>query len=150
MTDPTTFDDRLAALEDRLGDLQLGDLPLAALQRKMENDWQPDASVLLQPKSINGDQLQDGLLPVEGSVVVTMAAIAAGAVASQAITGLQFAAKPPRLVIAQFTTGGSIFFSDQYIIGTHTYVANGFSIEYRSAAAIGAAWTIGVNYIAYF
>jgi hypothetical protein len=55
-TDPT-FEDRIAELEARITSLQLGDLPLAALQRKLENDWQPDANVLLQPNSITGDQI---------------------------------------------------------------------------------------------
>lgn len=33
--------------------LVLGDLPLAALQRKLENEWQPDANVLLAPRSVS-------------------------------------------------------------------------------------------------
>lgn len=149
-TNNPTFEDRLAALEGRIGSLTLADLPLGPLQRKLESDWQPDSAVLLQPHSITSDQLQTNLLPVAGKAIATMAAIGAGAVAGQALTGLPFGGGTPRLVIAQFTTGGIIFFSDQYVIGTHTYAANGFSVEYRSAAAIGAPWTIGVNYIAYF
>jgi hypothetical protein len=59
-TDPT-FADRLAALEGRIGALTLDDLPLGPLQRKLENDWQPDSAVLLQPNSITLDQLASGL-----------------------------------------------------------------------------------------
>lgn len=65
-TDPTNLADRLAVLEARLASLKLADLPLAALQRKLENDWQPDGSVLLQPYSITQDQL--ALLPAVTSL----------------------------------------------------------------------------------
>lgn len=41
--------DRVTELEERMGALKLGDLPLAALLRKLETDWQPD------PASLFGD-----------------------------------------------------------------------------------------------
>ncbi|MGZ6854888.1 MAG: hypothetical protein ACXVGC_12640 [Mycobacteriaceae bacterium] len=145
------FTDRIAALEDRLANLTLGDLPLAALQRKLENDWQPDAAVLLQPNSISSDQLQAGILPVVGTVTVTMAALAAGGTAIGTASGLPFGSKPPSRVIAQATTGGSGYFSNQYVIGTDTYTANGFNILVGSGGiAFAAGWTLAVNYIAYF
>lgn len=53
--------ERLDALEAKLNSLKLDDLPLAAIQRKLENDWQPDGNVLLQPNSITRDQLASGL-----------------------------------------------------------------------------------------
>ena len=71
MSDPTNFAERIAALEARISDLQLGDLPLAALQRKLENDWQPDAAVLLQPNSITSDQLASGAALLSNSSGVT-------------------------------------------------------------------------------
>lgn len=37
--------------------LAVADLPLTDLQRKLEQDWQPDATVLLQPSSIGSDLL---------------------------------------------------------------------------------------------
>lgn len=63
MTDFNDIANRLAAVEDALDNLPLDSLPLAALQRKLENDWQPDASVLLQPHSITADQLAGGVIP---------------------------------------------------------------------------------------
>lgn len=46
---------RVETLEQRK--LGLSDIPLATLQRKLENDWQPDANVLIQPRSITAEQI---------------------------------------------------------------------------------------------
>lgn len=47
--------ERLEALENRA--IVLTDLPLASLQTKLENDWQPNPGVLLPPASITGSSL---------------------------------------------------------------------------------------------
>jgi|GEM_PF-3630638 hypothetical protein len=46
---------RLDAFERRR--LTVNDLPLAALRRKLEADWQPEASVLLGSASITPEML---------------------------------------------------------------------------------------------
>jgi hypothetical protein len=55
---------RLKALDTKTP--ALGDLPMAALQRKLENDWQPDGSVLLQPGSVTFDAVDLSILGVTG------------------------------------------------------------------------------------
>ena len=50
--------DRLDAIEAKLGNLGVSDLPLAALQRKLENDWQPDGGTLLQTGSVADNALK--------------------------------------------------------------------------------------------
>jgi hypothetical protein len=55
---PSDFEDRLAALESRA--LTLRDLPISALQRKLEQDWQPDPAVLLGEGTISLTML-DGI-----------------------------------------------------------------------------------------
>lgn len=64
-----TLAERVANLEGRT--LTLADLPLAAMQRKLESDWQPDAALLLQPNSITFDALAGGIKPQAG--VATLA-----------------------------------------------------------------------------
>jgi hypothetical protein len=57
----SAYDDlleRVVALEQR--DLTLSDLPIADIQRKLENDWQPEGSTLLSANSITVDQLASG------------------------------------------------------------------------------------------
>lgn len=68
------------SVERRLRELStktptLGDLPLAALQRSLENDWQPDANVLLAPRSVSLASLQWKLV---GGIVSSAGAITAG------------------------------------------------------------------------
>lgn len=104
----------------------------------------PDPAV-----QMNFEQLAVAL-PIVGSVLVTFPAIAAGGAAVQGITVAEFRGFRPVLVIAQMTTGGTIFFSNQYVIGTYNYRANGFDIAVGSGWAIGAGWTAQINYVAYF
>lgn len=53
---------RIEALEQAVQQpLDLSQLPLGDLQRQLENNWQPDAT-MLQPHSITSDQLSSGLL----------------------------------------------------------------------------------------
>jgi hypothetical protein len=47
--------DRIDALEAKT--LSVGDLPLKALQSKLEQDWQPSASLLLGSKSVTAPML---------------------------------------------------------------------------------------------
>lgn len=56
------FEDRLAEVEAKLGALSIGDLPFAAMQRKLESDWQPDAAVLLGSGSVTTDMLAEGAI----------------------------------------------------------------------------------------
>jgi hypothetical protein len=59
----TAFDElvaRVALLEKRI--IGIDDLPLAPLKRTLEQSWQPDGSVLVQPKSVTGDSLGRGTL----------------------------------------------------------------------------------------
>ena len=68
-----TFEDVLARLEKlEAHTLALRDLPLAALQRRLEQDWQPQASLLLGENSITEEMLADA--------IVVEAALADGAV----------------------------------------------------------------------
>ncbi len=55
----TDFEDRLAALEAFIVDrkIELADLPLAPLQRKLESSWQPDAGTLLSPGTVTPEQM---------------------------------------------------------------------------------------------
>lgn len=58
MTQFDDFAERLAAMEERLANLQVGDLPIGPLQKKLEADWHPNGGVLLEPKSVGLEQLQ--------------------------------------------------------------------------------------------
>lgn len=51
------FGTRLADVEERIANLTIDDLPLAALQRKLEHDWQPTADTFLEPGSVTADLL---------------------------------------------------------------------------------------------
>ena len=53
-----SFEERLARLEAAQG-ISLKDLPMRALQDKLELDWQPNASLLLPPGSVSTDLLAD-------------------------------------------------------------------------------------------
>lgn len=52
--------DRVERLEQR--SIQVEDLPLGQLQRKLERTWQPDGGVLLQAKSVSADALGRGTI----------------------------------------------------------------------------------------
>jgi hypothetical protein len=58
----TPLDDlaaRIAALEAKVrGPVELDDLPLADLQRRLEQRWQPEASALLAPASVKPDNME--------------------------------------------------------------------------------------------
>jgi hypothetical protein len=58
MADVGSFEARLAALEAAKS-IDLADLPIAALQRRLEQDWQPDANTLLQGGSGSITLLRD-------------------------------------------------------------------------------------------
>ncbi len=59
--DPTLAElaSRVAALEQQ--EIDVEDIPMAKLQRKLEQKWTPDAAVLLQPHSITSDLLDSKL-----------------------------------------------------------------------------------------
>lgn len=54
-----TYAELIARIEALEAGPSLDQLPLAALQRKLETDWQPESSALLLPKSIGSDLLTD-------------------------------------------------------------------------------------------
>lgn len=65
--------DRLAALEGR--SLTVADLPLKPLQDKLEQDWQPQASVLLGSNSVTTAMLAAGVA-IPGTIKELAAGIA--------------------------------------------------------------------------
>lgn len=66
MSSDLTIEERVAALEQR--DITLGDLPLAALQRRLEQRWQPDSAILLEPASVTSSLLATDVRPRVGVV----------------------------------------------------------------------------------
>ncbi len=80
-----TLLERIIALESKA--ISLRDLPLRALQQKLELDWQPNAAILLPPNS----------LPTLGAATVTYPG---GAVMSNALVVNHGLNTTPRLVTA--------------------------------------------------
>lgn len=75
MADPITFDDVLARLDALESGLTLQQLPLEPLKTFLENDWQPDSGLLLQPKSVTPDLLASNVLPGRGVGTLTWAGV---------------------------------------------------------------------------
>lgn len=50
--------DRLLFLEKALSDLQVGDLPMGALEKTLEQNWLPDAATLFAGGAIGNDSLE--------------------------------------------------------------------------------------------
>lgn len=83
-----SFEERIAALEERdAAGLRLRDLPLAALQRKLEADWRPS------PASLFGD-----VLPQFGFAFGTASIAFTGTANAPVVTALHGLGSVPRFV----------------------------------------------------
>lgn len=82
MADPADLIARVEALENKRT-IEIDDIPLVDLMRRLEQKWKPDAAVLLQPYSITSDQLDTriALRALTGSlrgIIAADASITAG------------------------------------------------------------------------
>lgn len=112
---------------------------------------QPESDYLQNARGPSQDNSRPNLSMAMGNNLGTFGAIAAGGTAQAALTGLPFNGKTPAFVVASMTTGGTIFFSNQYVIGTSNYVANGFTVLAGSGGlAAAAGWTAMISWTAGF
>lgn len=118
---------RISALESR--GITLDDLPLGDLQRQLENNWQPDSAVLLQPYSITSDQLASQA--VDKSNLATDALNAFLKLAVAADRKIAFG-------IASGTFSSGAFLSSMLV------VPHGLGVVPAAAGPLGAAPAVGV------
>ncbi len=117
----SSFIDDLAARLDALEEyrLKVADLPLAALQRKLEADWQPDAGLLL------GQGLPRGGL---GTLTFTASTLSA------TLTVAHGLGRPPTAVVATSVSAPAV---DQIVLcNTGTWNPTSFNINAEVDAAI--------------
>ncbi len=118
-----TYDEllaRIVALENR--EITVDDLPVTPLQRRLEQKWQPDASLLLQPYSITSDLLDATLRGAAGG----------GALAGK----LTFQGET-----TQTLTGLSVNTAGLYIIEFNLYVSIQDSINLRLNVDSGTGYS---------
>jgi len=83
---PQEASERLLYLEKRYANMSVDDIPVADLQRKMEQSWQPDAATLLPNATITVDQLGESAKPLKR--VAGNAVTGTGAAVPAALTTL--------------------------------------------------------------
>lgn len=142
-TRPAGVQPTMAELVDQVNylstrELAVSDLPVAGLQIKLEQDWQPEAGVLLQPGSITPDML--GETRGQGTAVGT------GAVFVDLVItdGLAASAKAG---IAGLHVGGTYGLDNIYFILLSTTASTTtFRGHTKAGGVIAAAATVLVDY----
>lgn len=161
-TDPAdlSFPERLEQLERFAKDaakIKLDDLPMAELQRRLEQRWHPDATALLQENSVGAATLGDGtivtdeakLRMVRGEVAGGTGALVLGAGFTPARTGVgtyTVTVDTPFTVIPVVTVtpalGGAV------VTGKTTTVLNIFTFNTATGGALDSNFdfiAIGAN-----
>jgi len=134
--DPTYAEllERLEVLEART--LALRDLPLAALQRKLEQDWQPQASILLGENSITPAMLASALDLGDDALVLRVGIGTISFTASQDSTNSTIThglGRVPTAVVATVTSAPN--HTDIAALNVHTLAATTFGINGRKWVA---------------
>lgn len=146
------------SVERRLRELDtktpaLGDLPLAALQRKLENDWQPDGNVLLLPGSVTFDVVDLSILGIAGqtgkrkvAVGATTLTWPAGVATSNLATPNHGLGVAPVAVVCSGQAGG--FGIGDFWAAATTFTATTFQVRGNFTANWPAGGTQTVYWIA--
>ncbi len=116
---------RIAALE--ADKIRVKDLPLAALQRQLEQDWQPDAGILLADGSAH--------LALIGDIevgVATLSFVAAGSANVTVQHGLKVV--PTKVFVTQINSGGPA----PMLLVVDTITATSFRISGEFNAGTGS------------
>lgn len=149
-----SFEDVIARVE-RLESQKLGlrDLPITDLQNRLEQEWQPDGAVLLQPGTVGPESLAQVYLKtavlgdtiVQGIVACTYPSTP-NTGSGQFAVALPLGGATPKRVLCTITAGGSLQFGFA-LNSVYGYAPNGCSASVINLTGATQAGSMNIAFI---